>query len=221
MPRTRAYGEHPMVSHCLRVLEIVCWSERPLTVSEIGDRLDLTKSTAHQVLQVMKEHGLVVQKPKGPYRPGPKAHAIGAVIYRDEIASDKAEAVIDEIAKATSETALYALACPDWPGLLVISERETSHPIRLQSHIGKCIPESLFGITLANTDEKVRKAMPPEAYTTSLGDKSIDILSAAVRDKEGNIKGVLALLIPKDRIDKKKAETYTKLLEEKAAALAG
>jgi len=209
-----------MVSHCLNVLEIVLWSERPMTVSEIADRLDVPKSTAFRVLQVMMEHDLVIQKPKGPYRPGPKAHALGSVILHTDLASDKVESVMDEIAKATKETVLYAAANAAWPGVLVISERETSHPFRLQSNIGKCLPEKLFGVKLGKPDAKIKKSMPTTDYTTSCDDKAVKCISSVVKDENGDVKGVLALMVAKERLDANKTKTYTALIKKKAAALA-
>jgi len=213
------YAGLPMVSHCLNVLELVCWSEKPMTVSEIALRLDLSKSTAHRVLQVMKEHDFVIQKPKGPYRPGPKVNSLGSVVLRRSFAADKIELVMDEIATATSETAVFAIACPECPGLLVVSERETPHPIRLQSYLGKCISEDTFGITLENLSPGIRAAMPASDYTTSHQDERIKCISSIVYDKKKEVKGVLAIMVPEDRLDAKKAERYSKLCFDKAAFL--
>ncbi len=213
------YAGLPMVSHSLNVLELVCWSEKPMTVSEIAQRLDLSKSTAHRVLQVMKEHNFVIQKPKGPYRPGPKAHALGSVVLRRSFAADKIEPAMDEIAAATSETAVFAVASPEFPGLLVVSERETPHPIRLQSYLGKCISEETFGIKLEKVNLATRVAMPATDYTTSHQDERIKCISSIVYDKKKEVKGVLAIMVPKDRLDDKKVKRYSQLCKEKAVSL--
>ena len=213
------YAGLPMVSHCLNVLELVCWGEKPMTVSEIALRLDLSKSTAHRVLQVMKEHNFVVQKPKGAYRPGPKAHALGSVVLRRSFASDKIEPIMDEIARATNETAVFAVANPEFPGLLVVSERETPHPIRLQSYLGKCISEETFGVKLEKVNLATREAMPAADYTTSHQDKRIKCISSIVYDKKKQVKGVLAIMVPEDRLDAKTKKAYTELCKDKAVFL--
>jgi DNA-binding IclR family transcriptional regulator len=213
------YAGLPMVSHCLNVLELVCWGEKPMTVSEIAMRLDLSKSTAHRVLQVMKEHNFVVQKPKGAYRPGPKAHALGSVVLRRSFVADKIEPVMDEIARETNETAVFAVANPEFPGLLVVSERETPHPIRLQSYLGKCISEDVFGVKLDKVNVATREAMPATDYTTSHEDKRIKCISSIVYDKKKQVKGVLALMVPDDRLDTKTTKKFTALIKDKAVFL--
>ena len=190
-----------------------------MTLSEIADRLEVTKSIVNRVLRVMKEHDLVIQQPRRPYRPGPKVHALGSVILHQWLASDKVESALDEIAEATKETVLYAAANPAWPGLLVISERETSHPFRLHSNIGKCLPEKLFGVKLKNADPKIRKQMPTTEYANSCGDKGVKCISSFIRHKKGKLRGVLVLMVPQDRLDANKTKTYTTLIKKKAAAL--
>lgn len=208
-----------MVSHCLDVLELVCWSEKPLTVSEVARRLDISKSTAHRVLQVMKEHNYVIQKPKGPYRPGPKAFALGSTVLRRSFETEKIEPAIDDVAMETQETVLFAMACPECPGLLVVSERETPKPIRLQSYMGKCISEETFGVELENVNLRTRAAMPASDYTTSHEDSRIGIISSKVFDKKKKVLGVLAIMAPKERLDEGKIKHYSKLCEEKAVSI--
>lgn len=220
MPRTRSENAgSSIVSHCLNVLELVCWSQRPLTVSEIGDRLDVSKSTAHRVLREMVDHNMVTQKPHGPYRPGPKAYSIGTAVLRSLFPSEKIDAVLDEIVEVTNETAFYAMARPEFPGLLVISERHTSHPLRLQSHAGKCLPEKLFGVKLEKPDTNIRKWMPTTDYTTSCDDEGVKCISSIVRDEKGRVEGVLVLMVPEIRLDAKKTKSYTALIGKKAVAL--
>jgi len=216
---TDPYAGLPMVSHCLNVLELVCWGEKPMTVSEIATRLDLSKSTAHRVLQVMKEHNFVVQKPKGAYRPGPKAHSLGSVVLRRNFETEKIEPVMEEISRATNETVLFAVANAEFPGLLVVSERETPHPIRLQSYLGKCISEDIFGIKLDKVNLAIRQAMPATDYTTSHQDKRIKCISSIVYDKKKAVKGVLAIMVPEDRLDAKTTKRYTELCKDKAVFL--
>ncbi|MCD6326962.1 helix-turn-helix domain-containing protein [bacterium] len=213
------YAGLPMVSHCLNVFEIVCWSEKELTVSEIARKLDISKSTAHRVLQVMKEMGYVLQKPKGAYRPGPKVFALGSTVLRRDFSSDKIEPVMDDLSAATNETVLFAVAGGEFPGLLVVSERPTDRPIRLQPYIGKCVSEKAFGIALDDVNLATRAAMPVSDYTTSHDDKDIGVISSVVFDSKKNKLGVLAILAPKQRLDASVKKNYAELCSQKAAAL--
>lgn len=209
----------PMVSHCLKVLEVLCWSETEMTVSKIADRLDVSKSTAHHVLQVMKTHKFVIQKPRGAYRVGPKLLSLGSAVLRRTFDNARVEPAMDEIAAATQETVIFAVTCPECPGLLVISERETPDPMRLQSYLGKCISEDFFGIKLDNVDAVIREAMPASDFTTSHEDERIQCISSIVSDNKKGVTGVLAILAPKDRLNKNKIKEYSTLCQEKALTL--
>lgn len=131
----------------------------------------------------------------------------------------KIEAVVDEIAATTDETVIYGAAHPRYPGLFVICERVTKRPIRLQSYLGKCLPEKMFGMRSSKVNLKIRKALLANNYSTFQQDRQIKCISASVHDKNNQIKGVLAILTLQEHLDSKRAKTYSELLKEKAVVL--
>ena len=99
------------------------------------------------------------------------------------------------------------------------SLRETSHPIKLQSHLGKCLPEKLFGVDLYGFDVKLRKAIPVDDYRVSCGSAAVRCISSIVPDRKGDAAGVLALMIPLERLTQEMADRFSMLIEEKAHTL--
>ncbi len=55
----------PAVRKAIRLIELLCESEHPLGVSEIGHRLDLNKNMVFRLLRTLQEEGWIIQENGG------------------------------------------------------------------------------------------------------------------------------------------------------------
>jgi len=209
----------PVVEHFLDVFEAVCWSDGPITVSELARQIKISKSTAHRILGLLKSRGFVVQQPGGPYNPGPKMITLGVAALKASFSSETIEPVLDELSSETLETALFGVWLPASGGLLVVLERPTRHLLRFHSFLGKCIGAEKLGESieklkgLSNPDNE-----PPHVYTNLTQDGIWSIMGTIHFTPMTN-PCALMILAPRARIDDEKVTVWKELCLRKASFL--
>jgi IclR family transcriptional regulator, KDG regulon repressor len=120
----------------LRILDLLAASA-PLQLSELARELGVAKSTAHRICAVMLERGWAVRDDEGRYDLGIRALRLGS--RSGELPIVKAfRTVAAEFLTRHDET--LALAVLDGDESLFIALEETSHPVRLVTHVGAKTP---------------------------------------------------------------------------------
>lgn len=105
----------------------------PLGLSDLANELGIAKSTLHRVCAVLAERGWLVRTPDGRFELGIRAIGLGARTAELPIV-----AAFRGIAAGllTRHNETVALAVLDGTESVYVALEETSHPVRLVTHVG-------------------------------------------------------------------------------------
>jgi DNA-binding IclR family transcriptional regulator len=120
----------------LAILDLLA-ARGPLQLSELARELGVAKSTVHRICAVMLERGWAVRDGEGRYDLGIRALRLGSRSAELPIVTAFRTVAADFLA-AHDET--VALAVLDGVESLFIALAETSHPVRLVTHVGSKTP---------------------------------------------------------------------------------
>jgi DNA-binding IclR family transcriptional regulator len=116
-----------------------------LSVSQIAERAQLNRVTAHRILAAYKAHGFVRQDGSGePYRLGFKLVELAQSVLSESDLVRLAQPVLDELVEQAGETC--HLAVLDGAEAVYVAKVESSHAVRLVSRVGLRLPLYCTGL---------------------------------------------------------------------------
>jgi DNA-binding IclR family transcriptional regulator len=124
------------VNAALGVLELLVARE-PLTLAELSRELGLAKSTLHRVCSVLVQRAWVVRDEAGLYELGVQALATGSRSSRLPIVVAFRSIAAELLTRHNETVCLSAL---DGDDSVYVAIEETSHPVRLVTHVGSRTP---------------------------------------------------------------------------------
>ena len=124
------------VNAALGVLELLV-ARGPLTLAELARELGLAKSTLHRVCSVLVQRAWVVRDEAGLYELGVQALAIGSRSSQLPIVVAFRSIAAELLTKHDETVCLGAL---DGDDSVYVAIEETSHPVRLVTHVGSRTP---------------------------------------------------------------------------------
>lgn len=136
-----------------------------IRVAEASRELDVARSTAHRLLEMLQHHEFVQQDPVSrAYVPGPALLKIGLSVVRNLDVRGVARPVIEELVEEVQESAhLVILSGRD---MLIIDAVESPRMLRIGSRLGGTIPAhaAAGGRALLATlpDERIKELYPVE-----------------------------------------------------------
>jgi DNA-binding IclR family transcriptional regulator len=175
-----------VIDRAAQILDCFGFDHQELSVSEIGAKTALHRSTAHRILMALEYNDLIQQNPDtGKYRLGIKLFRLGhqAVSHLDlrEICRPFLARIMNE----TKET--VHLAVLDDNQVLYLDKVEGPHALRMPSRVGRHIPTyctSLGKAMLSCLDEQdVKRILGKQVFTAYTANtiKNIEQLLADVR----------------------------------------
>jgi len=223
------------VSHALDVLEQFAGEADELGVTELSKRLKLHKNNVFRLLATLEARGYIEQnKATENYRLGVRCLRLGQRFVLQTGLLRQARPVMQQIAKASRETALIAVVRN---GTVVpLDAVETEQPVRLVSRIGDFLPlhcTAAGKLHLAFADDELRAALPEtlqkftektildrhvltqqlkkvaeNGYAVDLGEHIEDVRAVAVpvRDYTRAVVGSLAVSGPAYRLSQERIE---------------
>nr|MDT0662237.1 IclR family transcriptional regulator [Micromonospora sp. DSM 115978] len=195
----------------LDVLEALADAPRRYSLVELARALGIPKSSLHGILRTLIRRGWVEADPTGTrFGLGVRALQVGAAYLESDDATGLLAGVLDGLAAQFGET--VHLGRLDGPHVVYLAKRESVHPLRLYSAIGRQLPAhatALGKVLLAErTDETVDRLLtwPLPALTgrTITDPTSLHAELAAIRerghavDHEENTEGIVcfAMAVP-------------------------
>jgi DNA-binding IclR family transcriptional regulator len=124
------------VQATLGVLELLV-ARGPLSLAELARELGVAKSTLHRVCSILVERSWAVRDEAGRYELGIRALALGAAASTLPIVV-AFRSVAAELLTRHDET--VCLAALDGDDSVFVAIEETSHPVRLVTHVGSRTP---------------------------------------------------------------------------------
>lgn len=123
----------------LEVLEVIAESPHPRSLAELAKELGIPKSTLHALLWTLAERGwMEVEEATGRFRLGMQALVVGRSYVETDRTLTAASAVLDRLAQQTRETVHFGRL--DGTSIVYLDKRESQHPLRLFSAIGRRLP---------------------------------------------------------------------------------
>lgn len=190
---TGAADEHEFVpvksaDRTLDILESL--SSGVASLSDLSARLGIPKSSLHSILRTLEHRGWVdADASRSTYSLGMNALLIGSSYVDQDTTVIRTSEALDRLASVTGET--VHLARLELPDVVYLAKRESIHPLRMFSAIGRRLPAhstALGKAMLAElSDEAVRRLLPeklPAAteHTITSRDELIEHL-AEVREQ--------------------------------------
>lgn len=202
-----------------RALAVLCCFSREfpaLGVTEIGERLNLTKSTVHRLLQALVAHGLVAQDPAHrQYTLGYRVLALAQAVPGEADLRHICQPHMRWLLAVTQETIALYVGAGDVR--ICLDELESPRILRMSAGIGRCFPlplgaagkallldgpaggdlwrrviSSLTSVECASLLEEVREARERN-YVLTMGETVDGAASLAVPIR-GPDRGILAAL---------------------------
>lgn len=175
-----------VIDRAAQILDCFGFDHQELSVSEIGVKTELHRSTAHRILMALEYNDLIRQNPEtGKYRLGIKLFKLGHQAVSHLNLREICRPFLTRIMNETQET--VHLAVLDDDQVLYLDKVEGPHALRMPSRVGRHIPTyctSLGKAMLSCLDEQEVKAIvgkqPLRAYTTNTV-KNVEQLLADVR----------------------------------------
>lgn len=161
--RSAATGQVKSAARALDLLDDIA-AHGPGTQLQLANRLDIPKSSLHALLRTMCARGWLDTDQTGSiYRLGIRTLTVSSAYLDGDPVLASAAAVMDEIATATGET--VHLGRLEGADVVYTAKRESKHPLRMHSAVGRRLPAyatSLGRAMLAEQPEAVRGALVPE-----------------------------------------------------------
>jgi DNA-binding IclR family transcriptional regulator len=234
------------VEQALLLLEAL--AERgELGVSELAGILGRSTSGAYRLLATLQQHGYVQQVSRNrKYRLGVKLFELSAAFTRSLRVRDVARPMMDELVRATGETA--HLSVFDRGEAINIETVESTSPVQVRSHVGSrsaAYATSTGKVLLAHQPTAVIEAVLEAGLTAHTAATLTDPLllrqeladirengyavnqggwregilgvAAPVRDVNGHVVAALSLAAPMNRVDEHRLEEFARLVRSVAA----
>lgn len=145
------------MNRALDILEL--FVERPLlSASEIAERLELPRTTVHELLHTLAGRGYLTAESGAPvrYRLGMRLCQLGGhVTERLDLAAEAGGAA-RETAAGCDETVHVAVL--DGADVVYIAKQDSTHPVRMVSAVGRRLPAHCTAV-----GKVLLSALPPEA----------------------------------------------------------
>ncbi|GGM24840.1 IclR family transcriptional regulator [Promicromonospora citrea] len=188
-PRGQSSSEAGPVKSAARALDLLddIAANGPGTQLQLSTRLGIPKSSLHALLRTMTDRGWLETDPTGSvYQLGIHSLVVSSAYLDGDPVLARATAVLDEVAAATEET--VHLGRLDGADVIYTAKRESVHPLRMHSAVGRRLPAyatSLGRAILAELPPESRADLVPEQiaaitpHTTTDKDKVLEIIDQA------------------------------------------
>lgn len=168
---TSAKQRTSAVQRAFALLEMVVAENRPMSLAQMADRLDLPKPTVHRLASRLEADDLLAREPAGrQFTIGPRLNALAIGTLEAAMQRAPRHAVLEALARETGETC--NLGVLDGASVVYLDRVETHWPLRLQLSVGSHVPlhcSAMGKLFLSQmpkrTRERIYAAGPLERYT--------------------------------------------------------
>lgn len=119
------------VARALQLLRTLAESPQPLSATELAGEVGLPTSTAHRLLQLLREHAMVELDPVDRrYRPGLEYFRLGALVVAKQPIAETARPFMQRLVAEVDETCLLGLYLPQAHKMMFADQVESTHVLR-------------------------------------------------------------------------------------------
>ncbi|MCE7082679.1 IclR family transcriptional regulator [Streptomyces sp. ST2-7A] len=130
----------PAVSRALDILELFLEGDGTLSAPEITRRLQLPRTTVHELVTTLAARGYLAPLPEQPgrYRPGVRLYQLGSRYAEQLDLAAEGDRVAREVAERCGETVHVAIL--EETDVIYIAKVDSSHAVRMVSAAGRRLP---------------------------------------------------------------------------------
>lgn len=230
-----------------RAIDIMTWvasSNSKPSVTDIGQGLGLSQTTAHRLLSCLRAKGMVERDPSGRYRVGPLVLQWCNSVQNQAALATLVRPFLQELRDQTNETATFSLAVGRQR--VYIEEAVSRRELRFANVVGKVLPlgrGAAGKAILAYLPEEERApalaawkdfGLPPadlriledelsririQGWASGVGEviQGVAAVAAPVFEGTGRVIGAIALGGPVDRFPPDVVEAYAQRVKEESA----
>jgi DNA-binding IclR family transcriptional regulator len=188
---TQSPPEVRALSRGLRLLEILTDTPDGLSLTELTQEAQLSKSSTHRLLHTLKSNGYVLQNPTNShYLPSLKLLELGSKLLQNNDLHDVARVVLKDLVAITGETVHLVLL--DQNSAVYVEKVESPNSIRMYSKIGMRVPLHCTGVgkaILAYLADDKLDAFFRNSHLTRFSERTItnpEILKAQLEEIRAN-----------------------------------
>ncbi|WP_449433090.1 IclR family transcriptional regulator [Pseudomonas putida] len=123
----------------LLLLEAIASADAPLSLAQLGDRLDAPKATLLRMLLALERLGFLLREAdEKAYLLGPRASRLGLSLLRNEVVLGRSRLILQSLVGQLGETC--NLTALDGDRVIYIDRVETREPLRLHVEPGTHVP---------------------------------------------------------------------------------
>lgn len=126
------------LDRAFNILELLSREQNGLNLTEIGNRLDLHKSTVYRLLDALKQRGYIEKSSQGSYRLGMEFIELSSLYLNNLELKTEAQPILRELSTLTGNTSF--LATVQESEVVYIDKMETFNSLRKYSIIGRRAP---------------------------------------------------------------------------------
>lgn len=127
------------VQRAFALLETLVAQNRPMSLAQMAERLNLPKPTVHRLASRLEADDLLAREPAGRhYTIGPRLSALAIATLQAAMQHAPRHAVLEALAREIGETC--NLAVLDGSAIVYLDRVETQWPLRLQLSAGSRVP---------------------------------------------------------------------------------
>lgn len=126
------------LNKAITLLDILASQENGLTLSQLSERAEIPKSTAHALLTTMRDRGLIRQTDSGSYTLGIKLFEYGSAVSRGFDISALAKPYLERLSVLTGSTAVISMI--DNRGVVSFDYAFPAGGVRIMPEIGVRLP---------------------------------------------------------------------------------
>jgi len=167
------------------ILELLSREQHGLNLTEIGNRLDLHKSTVYRLLQALKERGYIDKSAQGSYRLGMEFIELSSLYLNNLELKTEAQPILRELSSLSGNTAF--LATLQESEVVYIDKMETHNSLRKYSIIGQRAPlycTALGKSMLTGKTEEQIRSLYQERELKAFTERTIKSVDALVEEIE-------------------------------------
>jgi IclR family transcriptional regulator, KDG regulon repressor len=200
------------VDNALLLLEAMSESKQELHLSQLSERIGLSKSTVYRLLVTFQRRGYIEQDHSSHrYRLGMSAFEVGQKCLSRMALLDKARPIMDQLARQSRESVYLAVRKND--EILLIGLADTPQQVKVTSMLGRRFPirSTAAGLVLAAFSKGEQPTVVSLQSLNEIRNHGIamvenDIaegvvsLAAPLLDYDNRIQGALLIISPEFRI---------------------
>lgn len=131
-------GTVKSADRALEVLEVLADAPGPMSLNELAQRMHVPKSSLHAILRTMVQRQWVESDDSTRFRLGLRTLLVGARYVDANDMLSLVQPTLDWLASELGETVHFGRL--DGPDVVYLAKRESKHPLRLYSAIGRRLP---------------------------------------------------------------------------------